>query len=68
MRDIDELNEAEIAIRAIALQPRRAKKQGEGDRDVRVQFSGVTIEPGAHIYADADGIIVSSEALSIRPD
>ncbi len=68
VRDVDELNEAEIAIRARALQPRRARKEGEGERDVSVQFSGVTIEPGAHIYADADGIIVSNEALSMRPD
>ncbi len=66
VRDVDELNEAEIAIRALALQPRRAGKKGAGERDVRMQFSGVTIEPGAFIYADADGIIVSNEALGLR--
>ena len=66
VRDVDELNEAEIAIRALALRPRRASKQGKGEREVRLRFSGVTIEPGACIYADADGILVSSEALRVR--
>ncbi len=68
VRDADELNEAEIAVRALALHPRRAGKQGTGKRDVRVQFSGVAIEPGAFIYADTDGIIVSNEALGLRAD
>lgn len=68
VRDVDELNETEIAIRALALQPRRARKEGKGECNLRVQFSGVTIEPGAHIYADADGIIVSCGELQLRPD
>lgn len=68
VRDVDELNEAEIGIRALGLQPRRAGKTGEGTCDARVQFSGITIDPDSHIYADADGIIVSSQALDLRPD
>ncbi len=68
VRDVDELNEAEIAIRALALRPRRARKEGLGEVDVHVRFSGVTIAPGAHIYADADGVLVSSEALELHPD
>ena len=64
VRDVDELNETEIAIRALVLRPRRARKEGTGEIDVRVQFSGVTIEPGAFIYADTDGILVSSAALA----
>lgn len=64
VRDVDELNEVDIGIRALVLQPRRARKEGTGEVDARVQFSGVTIAPGAVIYADADGIIVSSEALA----
>ena len=68
VRDVDELNEAEIGIRALGLRPRRAGKTGEGARDARVQFSSVTIEPGAYVYADADGILVSTEALELRAD
>ena len=68
VRDVDELNEAEIAIRALALRPRRARKDGVGEIDVRVQFSGVTIEAGAHIYADSDGILISREALELHSD
>jgi regulator of ribonuclease activity A len=65
VRDADELNEAEIGVRALVLQPRRARKEGAGRRDVPVQFGDVRIAPGAYIYADADGIIVSTEELTL---
>lgn len=67
VRDVDELQEADIAIRALAVRPRRARKEGKGKAGVVLQFSGVAIAPGALVYADADGIIVSSEALLSAP-
>ena len=64
VRDTRELDEADIGVRALATHPRRSAKKGTGERDVPVTFSGVTIRPGDWIYADADGILVSDEALT----
>lgn len=63
-RDSDEINAADIGVRAIALHPRRPAKRGEGQRNVAVAFLGVTVRPGEWIYADADGVLVSSAALT----
>jgi regulator of RNase E activity RraA len=32
---------------------------------VRVAFGGVIFTPGAYLYADEDGIVVSEQALEI---
>jgi regulator of ribonuclease activity A len=63
-RDSAEIDAARIGVRALALHPRRAVKRGEGQRDVPVTFLGVTVRPGDWIYADADGVLVSTAALS----
>jgi len=63
-RDSGEIDAADIGVRALALHPRRPAKRGEGQRDVAVAFLGVTVRPGEWIYADADGVLVSSTALT----
>jgi len=64
-RDSGEIDAADIGVRALALHPRRPSKRGEGQRDVAVAFLGVTVRPGEWIYADADGVLVSSTALTV---
>jgi regulator of ribonuclease activity A len=63
-RDSAEINAADLGVRALALHPRRPGKRGEGQRDVPVTFLGVTVRPGDWIYADADGVLVSTAALT----
>lgn len=63
-RDSAEINAAPIGVRALALHPRRSVKRGVGERDVPVTFLGVTVRPGEWIYADADGVLVSTVALT----
>jgi regulator of ribonuclease activity A len=65
VRDSGEIDAADIGVRALALHPRRPAKRGEGQRDVAVAFLGVTLRPGEWIYADADGVLVSSTALTV---
>jgi regulator of ribonuclease activity A len=62
-RDADEIDACEIGVRALALNPRRSIKRGEGQRDVPVSFLGVTIRPGHWLYVDRDGVIVSQRPL-----
>ena len=61
VRDAAELAETAIGVKALGAHPRRSTKRGEGERDVTVSFGGVTVDPGAWVYADADGILVLPE-------
>lgn len=63
-RDADEIDACDLAVRALALHPRRSVKRGIGERDVPVHFLGVTVRPGMWIYGDRDGVLVSSESLT----
>jgi regulator of ribonuclease activity A len=50
-------------VRALGTIPLKTHKRGDGQRDVSVSFAGVTFRPGAHLYADADGIVVAARPL-----
>jgi regulator of ribonuclease activity A len=64
-RDAAEIDGTDIGVRALALNPRRSVKRGEGQRDLAVTVLGVTVRPGNWVYADADGVLVSTEQLAI---
>lgn len=63
VRDADEIDAADIGVRALALCPRRSVKRGQGERDIRVSFLGVEVLPGQWIYADRDGVLVARQPL-----
>lgn len=64
VRDSSELDACQIGIRARALNPRKSLKLGAGQRDVAVTIASTPVRPGDWIYVDADGILVSTEALT----
>ena len=64
VRDSAELALCDLGIRALALMPLPTEKRNEGQRDVVVQIQGVTVRPGDWLYADEDGIVVSTTALT----
>ncbi|QEA39844.1 RraA family protein [Pistricoccus aurantiacus] len=63
VRDVDVLAETELGIQALSSHPRKSEKRGEGSRGMPVTFAGVTIDERHYIYADNNGIIVSTQAL-----
>jgi len=63
VRDTLELARCATGILALAANPRRSEKRGDGERDVAVAFAGVQFSPGDFVYADADGLIVSRGPL-----
>ncbi|WP_313513577.1 ribonuclease E activity regulator RraA [Pseudomonas sp.] len=63
VRDVDVLAETYLGVQALASHPMKTDKRGIGDLNVTVIFGGVTFRPGEFVYADNNGIIVSSEAL-----
>ena len=58
VRDVAELAQAMVGIRALAAMPLPTEKRNEGQRDIPVQIKGVWVRPGDWLYADEDGMVV----------
>jgi len=63
IRDSGVIDGMDVGVRALNTHPRKSVKRNFGDRNLPVHFAGVVFTPGHYLYADADGIIVSPEAL-----
>jgi regulator of ribonuclease activity A len=63
VRDVAELREAALGIKALALCPLRTDKRGLGDAGVPVTISGQLVLPGDWVYADEDGVLLSGVAI-----
>lgn len=59
VRDRSVLADMPLGIKALGSNPRKSTKTGEGEVDVDVTFAGTTFTPGATIYCDDDGILVT---------
>jgi len=65
VRDAVVLAGMALGVKALAANPRKSEKRGEGQRNIPASFAGVYFRPGDHIYCDEDGILVSPEALEV---
>lgn len=65
VRDTDELAGMDLGVKALAANPRKSQRRGEGQRDLTVSFAGVQFAPGDWVYADADGILVAAARLDL---
>lgn len=63
IRDSADINGIAIGVRALNTHPQKSIKKDVGDRNIAVTFGGVTFHPGEWLYADEDGVLVSSQAL-----
>ncbi|USD65474.1 ribonuclease E activity regulator RraA [Vibrio sp. SCSIO 43136] len=63
VREVDELEDMNVGIQALASIPVGAASQDIGEIDVAVNFGGVTFLPEDYLYADNTGIILSQEPL-----
>jgi len=64
VRDTKQLATMDLGVLALSAHPRRSEKRGEGQRNVPLRVAGVHFIPGAYLYADADGVIVSQRELA----
>ena len=64
VRDVDEISEINIGIKALGAYPKKTNRRGSGEVNVPVSFAGVSFEPGDHLYADNNGIVVSTKYLT----
>jgi regulator of ribonuclease activity A len=63
VRDVAALRTLDLGVKALGANPRKSGKTGAGEADLTVSFGGVAFRPGAYLYADEDGIVVSGQAL-----
>ncbi|GII02174.1 ribonuclease E activity regulator RraA [Planobispora takensis] len=59
VRDVTALSELDLGVKALGSNPRKSAKDGAGEREVPVTFGGVTFHPGAELFSDDDGILVT---------
>lgn len=58
IRDRAAIGGLPIGVKALGSNPRKSAKDGVGEVDVPVTIAGVLFRPGAHVWADADGVLV----------
>ncbi|MFC7402083.1 ribonuclease E activity regulator RraA [Citricoccus sp. GCM10030269] len=59
IRDRAVIATLDLGVKALGSNPRKSAKDGAGEVDVTVEFGGVTFTPGATLWADEDGILVT---------
>jgi regulator of ribonuclease activity A len=64
IRDSDVIASIDIGVKALATMPLKSVKKGVGEVDIDVHFADVDFIPGQHVYADKDGVIISSQSLT----
>ena len=63
IRDSAPIGALAIGVKAIATNPRKSVKKGEGERNVTLRLAEVVIEPGDYLYADVDGVVLAKAKL-----
>jgi len=63
IRDVNEINERMLGVRALNTHPLKSSKRGHGECNIPVTFAGVSFAPGYYVYADEDGMVVSATSL-----
>ena len=63
VRDIDETKNINVGLFAIGTCPLRNFEETLGQRDIELNFEGLTLNTNDYIYADNDGVIFSKTPL-----
>lgn len=63
IRDSELINTMDVGIRALNTCPVKSIKRNIGENDIPVNFAGVTFVPNHYVYVDADGILLSEQAI-----
>lgn len=64
VRDVVDLSNIAIGIKALGVNPAKSIKKGEGSVDAMLHFGGARFEPGHYIYCDENGVLIAPRALS----
>ncbi|KAL5707081.1 hypothetical protein ACHQM5_025173 [Ranunculus cassubicifolius] len=65
IRDVDEINGCDFGVRALGSHPVKASRKRIGEKHVGIGIAGTRICDGDWLYADSDGILVSTNELAM---
>lgn len=64
IRDSEEISLQAVGVKALGTHPRKSEKGlHSAQQDRAVTFAGVSFKPGAWLYADSDGVVVSEAPI-----
>ncbi|MDO6446782.1 ribonuclease E activity regulator RraA [Colwellia sp. 1_MG-2023] len=63
VRDTFQITDIPVALFALGTCPRKSIPVTSGERAVKLAFGGVEFNQGDYLYADTDGVIVTSEKI-----
>ena len=63
VRDVDQIAVTDLGVQALASTPLKTEKLGVGQQGVVLHIGGVSIAPGSYLYADNNGVLISSQKL-----
>jgi regulator of ribonuclease activity A len=63
VRDLAELEQQPVGIRALAPMPLPTEKRQQGLVQLPVRVQGVWVRPGDWLYADRDGMVIAPRPL-----
>lgn len=64
IRDVDEIAQTPLGVKALNTHPMKTEKRGIGDLNVDATFAGQTIKPGQWLYSDNNSIIIADSKLN----
>ena len=66
VRDVEVLKNLPICIFALGACPKRSKKNNKGEVGTTIEVQGVKIDQGFWVYADQNGILISTKKLDAK--
>ncbi|MEO9383883.1 ribonuclease E activity regulator RraA [Chromobacterium phragmitis] len=63
VRDSAALAKLPLGVKALAAHPRKSVKSNSDQKNLIVRIAGCDLQPGQWLYADEDGVIVSTREL-----
>ena len=66
IRDVNAIADIDLGVQALGSHPLKTDKKDIGEINVNVTFGGVTFVPKQFVYADNNGVLVSSQALDLK--
>ena len=64
IRDSEDISKMPLGVKALNTYPLKSSKRDNGLSEVPVTIGGTIVKPGDWIYADRDGVLVSSTELT----
>lgn len=65
VRDVNEIEDCDIGVKALAAHPLKSRKQDIGELELDLRFAGVVFREGDWLYADLDGLVTAERELSL---